>query len=213
MRVISLLVALLAVLFYTPEASARRYLKPVTPVISWGTTFQFFQSPSQLSQQRHVKIRARATTSRRWQIREVKTVVAPHQVVQRKLVHYRPFRKHRWVSPEQTVDRGVTGTAGVTSETHISHPNFAWCGWWMQIKTGITSATTKLNLNVAREWAHVGNPASGPCENCIMVEPHHVSQITKVIDAHTVMAISGNDGHRVRERIRRTNRAVAFRAI
>jgi hypothetical protein len=106
------------------------------------------------------------------------------------------------------IHRGFTQFA-----ERVSHPGYAWCGWWMQQHTGITSKSTGHNLNMAIEWRHVGSAASGPCVGCIMVEPHHVSKITQVLGNGTVMAISGNDGHQVRERIRTTHRAVAFRSL
>lgn len=68
----------------------------------------------------------------------------------------------------------------------------AWCGWWMQHHTGVTSAATGLNLNRAIEWARAGSPGSGASGD-ILVERNHVSKITGPGSrVGCYMTISGN---------------------
>lgn len=89
----------------------------------------------------------------------------------------------------------------------------AWCGWWMQVHTGITSAATKLNLNMAREWARVGSSAGGPQVGAIVVWRHHVGKITGQTSSGQWIVKSGNDGNAVRERPRSVAGAIAFRNV
>ncbi len=86
-----------------------------------------------------------------------------------------------------------------------------WCGWYMQRKTGVTSKVTGRNLNMAREWAHVGTPAS-PAPGVIVVWRHHVGQIVEKV-SNGWMIHSGNDGNAVRTRVRSIAGAIAFRSI
>jgi hypothetical protein len=79
----------------------------------------------------------------------------------------------------------------------------------MEEHTGIHGA----GLALARNWAHVGYPVSGPAPGIIGVMPHHVFQVVAVIGRGMVMAISGNDGNRVRTRARSTARVIAWRRI
>jgi hypothetical protein len=84
-----------------------------------------------------------------------------------------------------------------------------WCGWWMRhhLQYGGPS------LNLAINWAHVGMPAPGPAPGVIGVNRHHVFQVVEVTGTNRVLAISGNDGKRVRIRERRTNGVVAWRRL
>ncbi len=82
----------------------------------------------------------------------------------------------------------------------------------MQIATGITSAFTKKNLNLAIEWAGVGRPTT-PHAGAIVVWRHHVGKIISIISAGRAIVLSGNDGHRVRTRERSIRGAVAFRDL
>jgi hypothetical protein len=93
----------------------------------------------------------------------------------------------------------------------------AWCGWWLQTYTGVTSATTHLNLNRAIEWAQVGR-ATSPKIGAIVVWRHHVGKITGVAANGRYLVMSGNSGgHRgartVTERPRSLRGAVAFRSL
>lgn len=85
-----------------------------------------------------------------------------------------------------------------------------WCGIFMMQRTGIHGPG---NLAMAREWAHVGQPASGPSPGIIGVMSHHVFQVVQVLTGNTVLAISGNDGGAVRTRPRSTAGVIAWRRI
>lgn len=94
---------------------------------------------------------------------------------------------------------------------------YAWCGWWMQTYTGITSASTRLNLNRAIEWAQVGR-ATSPQIGAIVVWRHHVGKITGVAANGRYLVMSGNSGGRrghrtVTEHLRSVRGAIAFRAL
>lgn len=90
---------------------------------------------------------------------------------------------------------------------HYSDPRpAAWCGWQLRQWLGVSDR----KYNLARAWAHYGSPAGGPAVGAVIVWPHHVGLIT----GHTALGWvvkSGNDGRRVRERVRDVSRAIAFR--
>lgn len=88
-----------------------------------------------------------------------------------------------------------------------------WCGWFMQHETGVTSKVTGRNLNMAREWAHVGSNAGGPRVGAIVVWRHHVGKIVGQASDGQWIVRSGNDGRAVRERPRSVAGAIAFRVI
>ena len=93
----------------------------------------------------------------------------------------------------------------------------AWCGWWIQTGTGITSAISHLNLNMAIEWARVGH-ATTPHVGAIVVWRHHVGKITGVASNGRFLVMSGNSGghrgHRtVTEHPRSLSGAVAIREL
>lgn len=90
------------------------------------------------------------------------------------------------------------------------HGGVPWCGIWLMQHTGIHGPG---NLAMAREWAHVGQPASGPGPGIIGVLPHHVFQVIQVLDRGMVLAISGNDGNAVRTRPRSTSGVIAWRRV
>lgn len=87
-----------------------------------------------------------------------------------------------------------------------------WCGWYMQSKTGVTSKVTGRNLNMAREWAHVGRPAS-PAPGVLVVWRHHVGLIEGQTAQGQWLVHSGNDGRQVRTRVRSLAGAIAFRSL
>lgn len=66
------------------------------------------------------------------------------------------------------------------------------------------------SYNLARNWARYGSRAHGPAIGTIVVWPHHVGRIIGGSPGAWVVR-SGNDGHRVRERVRSVARAIAFR--
>jgi hypothetical protein len=82
----------------------------------------------------------------------------------------------------------------------------AWCGWQMRQWLG-----GGPELNLARNWAHVGQP-SGPQVGAVVVWPHHVGLIVGRSGSEWVVK-SGNDGHQVRERPRSVAGAIAFRIV
>lgn len=113
-----------------------------------------------------------------------------------------PQRAHSMISP----------TMKFTSHREGVGPRpRAWCGWFMQADTGVTSRGTGRNLNRAIEWAHIGTPAS-PRVGVVVVWRHHVGRIVGGSPGAWVVR-SGNDSHAVRERVRSVSNAVAFRAI
>jgi hypothetical protein len=85
----------------------------------------------------------------------------------------------------------------------------------MQLKTGITTAATGINLNVARNWAHIGKP-SAPGPGVVVVRPHHVELILAEGSRPGYWRmISGNSGRArtVREYERSISGAIALRKI
>lgn len=84
----------------------------------------------------------------------------------------------------------------------------AWCGWWLRFHNGHGDPGPSYNL--ARNWAHWGSP-SGLVPGAVVIYPHHVVRVTAVLGGGRFMAISGNDGHRVRERARSVAGAIAVR--
>ena len=83
-----------------------------------------------------------------------------------------------------------------------------WCGWWLRTQVG---GDPGPSYNLARNWAHYGSAAFGPCVGCIVVWPHHVGRIVGAASNGTWIVESGNDGHAVRTRPRSLAGAIAFR--
>lgn len=81
-----------------------------------------------------------------------------------------------------------------------------WCGCFMRIEEGRSDPS----LNLARNWARVGRDAGGPAVGVLVVWPNHVGKITGR-EASGWIVRSGNDGGRVRERVRSVAGAIAFR--
>ena len=90
--------------------------------------------------------------------------------------------------------------------SHDPRPR-AWCGFWMRHRHGVADRA----YNLARKWASYGSPASGPAPGVIGVQPHHVFEVVAVVGPGKVLAISGNDGNRVRTRVRSTRHVIAWR--
>lgn len=84
-----------------------------------------------------------------------------------------------------------------------------WCGKALDMALRATGHPPGSAL--ARAYASYGKPAPGPVPGAIGVEPHHVYVVVKAVGHGRVLAISGNDSHRVRERIRSTHRTIAWR--
>ena len=84
----------------------------------------------------------------------------------------------------------------------------AWCGWWLGNHLGMN----KRDLWLARNWASVGSTAGGPGIGVVVVWRHHVGLITGRSGSGWIVK-SGNDGNRVRERVRSISGAIAFRHV
>lgn len=107
----------------------------------------------------------------------------------------------------ENIEKTIKGTV-----QWISHPSFAWCGWWMRQHIGSElGVSIPPAYNRAAEWAHFGRPASGPAPGVIAVQRHHVMKVVSVPRPGVIVAISGNDGHAVRTRARSTSRIIAYR--
>jgi hypothetical protein len=65
--------------------------------------------------------------------------------------------------------------------------------------------------NLARNWTHWGHATSGPAPGVIGVMAHHVFKVISVVGPGEVLAISGNDSHAVRTRVRSTTGVIAWR--
>jgi hypothetical protein len=83
----------------------------------------------------------------------------------------------------------------------------AWCGWEMRRLVGADPGPT---FNLARNWAHWGNPAPGPQIGVVVVWRHHVGRIVGQENGQWIIE-SGNDGHQVRTRPLSLAHAIAFR--
>jgi uncharacterized protein (TIGR02594 family) len=72
-------------------------------------------------------------------------------------------------------------------------------------------------LWLARAWASVGRPASGPAPGVIAVYGRgrggHVGRVVRVIGPGRIIMLSGNDGGRVRQRERSTKGIIAYRRL
>lgn len=86
-------------------------------------------------------------------------------------------------------------------------PSRAWCGCWLSKHLGIA----RRDLWLARNWASVGAPAAKQA-GVVVVWRHHVGLVTDV-SASRIKVLSGNDGHRVRNRWRSLRGIIAFRRI
>lgn len=94
--------------------------------------------------------------------------------------------------------------------TRLVHGNLGprpgrWCGYWMRQQYG-----GGQHLNVAWNWSRVGRAANAQV-GAIVVWPHHVGRIIGQT-ARGWIVQSGNDGGRVRERVRSVAGAV-FRVL
>ncbi|NVO13830.1 MAG: TIGR02594 family protein [Rhodoplanes sp.] len=83
-----------------------------------------------------------------------------------------------------------------------------WCGRMLDM--ALRSAGHAPGSPVARAYASYGRPAAGPAPGVIAVWPHHVGVVTAV-EGGRIRMISGNDGRRVRERVRSTAGVIAWR--
>jgi hypothetical protein len=84
----------------------------------------------------------------------------------------------------------------------------AWCGWYARHNL-VDHDPGKL-FNQARAWARWGIDAGGPAIGVIVVWAHHVGKIVGHA-AEGWEVLSGNDGHRVRRRVRSMRGVIAYR--
>lgn len=110
------------------------------------------------------------------------------------------------LGPRGTLQRGDrTSTRQVGGAARSYAAKFAdgigprpgrWCGWWMQHRTGITSAATGLNLNRAFDWRRVGSAGDGSPGNVLVGGSgrSHVSLILERLGGGCYLTISGNAG-------------------
>ncbi len=85
----------------------------------------------------------------------------------------------------------------------------AWCGWEMRQLVG---GDPGPEYNLARNWAHWGHAAGGPAPGVVGVMAHHVFKVISVVGPGQVLAISGNDSHAVRTRVRSISGVIAWRS-
>lgn len=112
-----------------------------------------------------------------------------------------------WFGPIQSFTTNLAH-----SVLNVAHPAFAWCGWWMREHIGQQlHRTIPSDYNQAIAWAHFGHAAPGPAPGVIGVKRHHVVQVVKVLGPGRILAISGNDGHKVKTRERSTAGIIAWR--
>ena len=210
--VTTLLLCFVFVSFQTVEASARRVHKHhrVFHSHAHGHTLK---SKAKLKKKRHVRV-ARVFS-------HDKGVVEPdiclffcraHQLSSDVASYGAP-------SPWKAMQRkdATTYRGNPSSGVSVGPRPRAWCGWWLQTYTGVTSAMTHLNLNAAREWSRVGHPTT-PQIGAIVVWRHHVGKITGVAADGRFLVMSGNSGGRrghrmVTEHPRSLRGAIAFRAL
>ena len=83
----------------------------------------------------------------------------------------------------------------------------AWCGAFMRLVMHAAGYPDLPSGNLAAAWARYGRP-SAPQPGAVVVWPHHVGLITAVRSDGLATVISGNDGRRVRERVRSIARTV-----
>lgn len=106
---------------------------------------------------------------------------------------------HRWVSPGQTRPSDVRpARSTVVASGGTDRPRdcygIQWCGCWLRHQFGLASTS----LNLAINWARMGNPAS-PNEANVVVWRHHVGKLLQ-FDGSRILVQSGNDGNAVRTR-------------
>lgn len=109
--------------------------------------------------------------------------------------------------PVQWVTRRVARVAGEVLGGRPSGAPSAWCGFWLGRHLGLLDR----KLWLARNWASVGAPASRAVGS-VVVWRHHVGLITDVSGAR-IKVLSGNDGHRVRNRWRNIGSVIAYRRV
>lgn len=101
----------------------------------------------------------------------------------------------------------IASPAEARHRRHGGH--IPWCGIYYMDYKGIH----KAGLALARNWAKEGRDAGGPGMKVTVVWPHHVGEIVGGDATNGWVVHSGNDGGRVRTRIRSLRGVIAFRYI
>ena len=120
--------------------------------------------------------------------------------------------RHRWHHASYRrgiADRGGGVSYGGNVAAARAH-GMAWCGAEMADELGIHGQQGR-ELWLARNWAHVGTPASAHV-GAVVVWSHHVGQIVGQENGQWVVR-SGNDGGGVRSRARSLAGAIAIRDV
>jgi hypothetical protein len=145
----------------------------------------------------------------------VRAMRCPPPACQRKPRKRAPVSRKRWRDVPMPVSRpGIHApyrveapiSLGEGLRRAVGRPA-AWCGWWLGQHLGMPLR----KLWLARNWAHIGSPAS-PGPGVIVVWRHHVGIITGKQNGQWIVK-SGNDGRAVRERARSVAGAIAFRRL
>jgi hypothetical protein len=127
--------------------------------------------------------------------------------------HHHTQRQHRrtGVTVRKPDNREQSGAvASVTSSRPSDCYGIAWCGCWLRHRLGIADKS----YNLARNWAGLGRRAQTLAPGVVVVWNHHVGLLQSAPDAQgRALVLSGNDGHRVRERVRSLRGAIAFREL
>jgi hypothetical protein len=87
-----------------------------------------------------------------------------------------------------------------------------WCGKYARTSLVSQDPGTKYNLACNwKEWGHATTPHEGAMVVWCSGGHHHVGKITGPCNGSNCMVTSGNDGGRVRSRVRSIADAAAFR--
>jgi hypothetical protein len=118
--------------------------------------------------------------------------------------HHHPFRESTSKYHHHARHHGVR-YAHHGSGSGVGRPH-AWCGWFARHLVGHDPGP---EFNLARNWVRWGNNTIARI-GAIVVWPHHVGKIVGGFPGRWEV-LSGNDGHRVRTRVRSVAGAIAFR--
>lgn len=154
-------------------------------------------------------------TARRHHRRHRIAHVRHHQRARVSVVREYPCGKMsaRWCTHARSaaVSRGRIYRTARARIPHADPRPGKWCAWWLRRKMGIPrSAFRPGQWNRAAAFRHIGRAATRATAN-IVVWPHHVGKIDRYLGGNRAMITSGNDGHRVRTRVRSLRGAIAFR--
>src|SRR5574340_827421 len=86
----------------------------------------------------------------------------------------------------------AAGRRRTLADAGLSHSDprpAKWCGWALRQWLGVKDRA----YNLAKNWAHFGERASGPALGVIAVYPHHVGIVVAVPAPGRMVMKSGND--------------------